>query len=258
MRWARWLILAVLGFTLERTMNSLAPQYLSYAYTLIALLITWEAFLWLSKHKLSSHLIRFRKKMGVIMSYLVVASFGAIIAVGYWWGMQKILVVPSADITQQENALTKKPNLHGLFDNDFNTLLRSGQDRNIGAKSKDGTKEITVKISEKEYLDFQGKSKFLGYYVPYSPVAYGICEYLPDLFKISMEELESSAEVKGGFPWDSHQTSSRELVFSGRIYIYHENDFTLQQLAALERLYESKGLSVIFRGPAYLSWQLRK
>jgi hypothetical protein len=67
-----------------------------------------------------------------------------------------------------------------------------------------------------------------------------------------MNDLESSSEVIGGFSTDSRMTSSHELVFSGRIYIYHEDFFSLQQLASLERLYESKGLSVIFRGQSYM------
>lgn len=144
----------------------------------------------------------------------------------------------------------KIPNLHELFDKEFSTLFRSSADRIFGID--DGTKKITIKISEKEYLDFQAKSKFIGFYIPSSLYSYRLCESLADEYKATIKDFESVGEFKFGHVAESNITSSRDLVFSGRIYIYHEDNFSLQQLATLERLYESKGLSVIFRGHAYL------
>jgi hypothetical protein len=146
----------------------------------------------------------------------------------------------------------KKPNLYELFNKEFNTLLRSEEHRNLRLKKPDGKTE-TVTISEKEYLDFQGKSKFLSYYIPTSDYAYEICEYLPDLYKTTMKDMESKSEVRGGIAQDSSLTSSKDLIFTGRIYIYYEDIFSSHQLAQLELLYESKGLAVIFRGHTYLS-----
>ena len=62
-----------------------------------------------------------------------------------------------------------------------------------------------------------------------------------------MKHMELVKVKGGGMPTDSAQTSSDDLTFSGRVYIYHEDDLSLQQLAALERLYNSKGLSVSFK-----------
>jgi hypothetical protein len=35
------------------------------------------------------------------------------------------------------------------------------------------------------------------------------------------------------------------------LYIYHENTFSIQEFATLEKLYQSKGLAVVFRGLSY-------
>ncbi len=78
-------------FALEETVKRFAPDFLLYLYTLIALLITWEAFLFSSKYnKISSCLIRFKESVGIIMTYIIVAFFGAGLASGYWWGIQKV------------------------------------------------------------------------------------------------------------------------------------------------------------------------
>lgn len=434
----RWALEVIAGVS---AVNALPPQYTVYVYTFLALVFTWETVFALSKReKISSRLIYFREKAGVLMSYLIVAAIGMILAIGYWWGMQKIFAIKQKSATEtaekptfkislspvtypdelrtfyakegtkyhlyvenvapnsapvfdftmniffknvvirtsgwtlsgsgpgririlredgatvyddtptnknfsitvhqakryskmvntnmvifrcdkwptdtsyaadiiidasksfqvtrdQEgtysveyyyeiNGSTKReiirgsipdnkkfyrelqppqmnptapkveakpveiPDLHKLFDKDFPSLLKIGADRKI--KAIKGTVETFVTISEKEYQDYQSKSKFLGYFIPLSPHAYGICEYLTDLYKITMKDLEASHELKFGLTTESNLTSSTDLIFSGRIYIYHENFFTLQDLAALEQLYKSKGLSVIFRGNAYL------
>jgi hypothetical protein len=144
------------------------------------------------------------------------------------------------------------PDFQKLFGKEFSTLMRMGSDRKLGIRR--GTEEIIITISEKEYLDFGANSKFLGYFIPLSSPsdAYEVCKYLPDLYKTTMDELESKGTIKSGNMAESRQTSSKDLIFAGRIYIYHENDFSLQELATLERLYDSKGLSVVFRGKAYL------
>jgi len=145
---------------------------------------------------------------------------------------------------------TERPDLRKLFDEDFSTHLRTGINRKLGIKS--GTTEKFIIISEKEYLDFAGKSKFLGYYIPSSTDTYQIIEYLSDFYKTTLDEFDKKTETQAGHVAESHMTSSRDLVFSGRIYIYHVTFLSLQERAALERLYESKGLSVIFRGNEYL------
>jgi hypothetical protein len=63
--------------------------------------------------------------------------------------------------------------------------------------------------------------------------------------KIS-ESVTSSTKDPGG-----PSISSRDLVFSGRVYLYHEDEMTLKQKAELGDLFKANGASVIFRGLDY-------
>jgi hypothetical protein len=145
--------------------------------------------------------------------------------------------------------IVKPPTLRELFETDFPKTLKFSSDTEIHTRYDD----TIVKIVEREYLDFESKSKFMGFYIPRSIHSYEVCEYLAGEYRNIMKRMDLVKVKGGGMPTDSAQTSSDDLTFSGRIYIYHEDDLSLQQLAALERLYNSKGLSVIFRSHAYMT-----
>lgn len=140
--------------------------------------------------------------------------------------------------------------LENLFKRDFNNLFRLNNTGFIKSLTTDGEKDTPV--STQLYLDFAGKSKFLGYYIPLSPNAYMACKTIPYIYKDTMKSLESQAVISGGIVTEFKMTEEKDLVFTGRIYIYHVNSFSHKQLADLEEFYESQGLSVAFRGPAYL------
>ena len=191
---------------------------------------------------------------GVALAFMVFGIIGVLLVVSMQW------------VSEREHAWNKQmapkketskivpnqahPSLHDLFKTDFNTLLSKPTE--IKAKLINNN---TITIYATEYFDFQGKSKFLGYYIPPSGLSdnsYIACKLILDEYKNTMNHLESNTVIVGGFTGDSQQTSSKDLLFSGRVYIYHDDMFSLQQLAALEREYQSRGLSVVFRGNEYL------
>lgn len=99
----RWLIECGVLYILEHYMILHAPDFLLYIHLLIALLITWEVLFSLSRlNKINSCLIRFKESVGIKMSYIIIAFFGAALASGYWWGIQKAF-------TNQEITLEKSP-----------------------------------------------------------------------------------------------------------------------------------------------------
>ena len=165
-------------------------------------------------------------------------------------------IVSNKKMKEEKDKLSEPPNLQTLFGRDFSKYLKRVKEG--GIKFEDGT---ILKIGVQEYIDLEAQTKFLGFYIPFSDKAYAACKLLSDFYENIMGDFDSSMEVWGrGHITDSAKTSSQELIFSKRIYIYHENDFSLQELAALESLYQSKGLSVVFRGHAYLFsvWQNEK
>jgi hypothetical protein len=161
---------------------------------------------------------------------------------------------PISDINQGQEKI-EVPSLEKLFKEDFPNLLRGSGERKIGVETKDGKK--TILIGERIYLDFEGKSKFIGYFIPRGTDSYDICAFMADEYHTTIESLEKNLIIAGRVT-EYSQTTNRELIFTGRVYIYHEDSFTHQQLADLEKLYKSKELSVIFRGPEYLAMSWKK
>lgn len=143
------------------------------------------------------------------------------------------------------------PSLKKLFDEDFANIMQQNANRKLGVKT--GSVETFVLIPEKVYLDFAAKTKFVGYFISMStPSPYDVCKFLSEMPKETIKDFDNIAEVQGGHTTEISMTSSKDLVFSGRVYIYHENNFSLQELASLEQLYKEKESSVLFRGISYL------
>ena len=56
--------------------------------------------------------------------------------------------------------------------------------------------------------------------------------------------------------WVSSWWQQERLVFSGRVFLYHEDYLTPAQLVALTDLYKARGYEVQFRGPDYFSYHI--
>ena len=133
-----------------------------------------------------------------------------------------------------------------LFENDFDNLLRSGEDR-ILTNEQTGS-EITIKSSL--HLDFEAQNKFVSFYIPPTPETFYICTHLAEYYKTALK-MTKKVEVEGG-AIGLQPVHSSELKFSGRIFIYHECSLFEIQKRELFELYQKQGLSLQFRGPEYL------
>lgn len=166
----------------------------------------------------------------------------------------KVKSQPKQPITEKQEIppvgkeSTELISLEKIFKDDFPNTMRQSFNAEIN------TPFGIIKIIEQEYMDFDSKSKFLGFYIPFCSHTYDICKILANECENIMKSMEHMEQAKATFwmPTDSAQTSSDDLIFSGRVYIYYEDYLSLQQLADLERLYKSKGLSVIFRSRAHM------
>lgn len=143
----------------------------------------------------------------------------------------------------------KIPTLHDLFVTDFERFLSLGVQPEV-ERLVDKTK---MKIEFRVHLDFLSKSKFTSAYIPACPMTYDIC------VKVAMQHQELLNLAEGGLvvnsldPADATEERSKDLTFTGKVFIYHEMPMTLQQLGDLEKSYQEKGLTVQFRGLSYAS-----
>ncbi len=144
------------------------------------------------------------------------------------------------------------PSLLDVFNDDFPNLLRARNDISI-----EGT---NTSFEQQVYLDFLGKSKFIGFYIPRSsnPIAGGntanLCSMLIDQVPSGLAQLSKNVWLQGGY---GPQTNTLdELTFTGRVLIYHEDLLSIPQQADIINAYKLKNLDVQFRGEDYLMGQI--
>jgi hypothetical protein len=98
-------------------------------------------------------------------------------------------------------------------------------------------------------------TKFLEFYVLYSKETEGICESLTNLYQNALNDfLEGRVEAEK-IPGDSEVTTSSDLVFSNRIFIYHETYLSPEQVIAGRDTFKKKRRTAILRSTDYLSKQ---
>jgi hypothetical protein len=160
---------------------------------------------------------------------------------------------PAKDTPRPSTTPTTAITLLTLFsERDFPTFFKSRADAVI--VKTDGTR-LACEIQL--YLDFLSKAKFIGVFIPFnrsenigdnSGTTYFISEYWADH---SSEILSLKSTSAGGFV-GGEMTKAEDLTFTGRVYIYHENYLTQEQVVALRAIYHSHNMEAQFRGPDYL------
>lgn len=150
----------------------------------------------------------------------------------------------------------KPPTLSDLFNKDFPYTLKATMDGTVIHYSDDG---VTIPIKRQVYLDFPGKSKFIGFYVPMvippnDRDNFEACLKLPTLVDQTFSDMNARTSVSGGFA--DQQESAQDLTFSGRVVLYHEAFLNITQKAAIIEAFKSKGYSVTFVGQDYLEAEI--
>ena len=152
---------------------------------------------------------------------------------------------PETALKEEKPKKEKELTLLYLFENDFNNLLRAGEDRILEDK-----KDNKFTIKSKLYLDFEAQNEFVGFFIPNTPETFNICVHLAEWYKTALE-LKNKALVEMSGP-GVQPVNSSELKFSGRVFIYHEYPIFKAQKRELFGIYEKHGLGIQFRGPDYL------
>jgi hypothetical protein len=140
----------------------------------------------------------------------------------------------------------KQKQLVEYFRADFPNLFKTYAEVNVS-----GPGINNPRISIQAYLDFQSRSSFVGYYIPMLSDTYQIAVVLADASQTTLQHFKSSLTMDTRDPADLKGTKMTDLTFTGAVYVYHENSLDLQQVAALDALYASKGLFLQLRGRPY-------
>jgi hypothetical protein len=219
------------------------------AVVLWILIVIWLAIPW-------SNLARWmfqHRLVGTILSAMIAAVFigGAFLCVSYSDVAKQIIgnVTHTRPATPADDDPFKQ--LHKLFMSDFEGpgSLRIGVGTEMERHWPDGRKE---KLGElKLYDDFGTNSKFLAAYFPLRTDLYELCRDFATKCRDYIAGLEQNVETKSKDPAEPFWQNSKDLQFTGRVYVYYEGNFTVRQLADLEDVYNKQNLSPQFRGFDY-------
>jgi hypothetical protein len=163
----------------------------------------------------------------------------------------KIVAVSPKPEIKSESPTPPPPTLLGLFNTDFPSVGKLTDDA-VGIEWADGT---ALHVKRQVYLDFPAKNEFVGFYIPTSvghalDRTYRACLQLANAVQPSIHDLQNKVAITGG---DSGGvTTFKDLTFSGRVFLYHEDPLTNLQKAAIVNKYNDKQFDVQFRGPDYL------
>jgi hypothetical protein len=133
--------------------------------------------------------------------------------------------------------------LREYFDTDFTRLLNSAQLVRWRSDGVEGDAPVRV------HFDFDSNVKFVSCYLPAAAcradvieaVLNGVGEWIT---------IGDGLEVQTGFPGERRRTS-RDLRFSGRLFIYHESEVDDALQTAVRARALAQGVDVQFRGPQF-------
>lgn len=184
---------------------------------------------------------QFAPNRRMTMAPLVAMSIGLFVFVGgaIWnaW--------PDEKYSQHE----EPAELHDLFISDFQAQSASG----IGVKLSGHsliplTNNKDLKIEWHVLTDFGGRSRFLAYYLPESPApVFDVTKFVAENYK---GQLDAFPVEKRTAEAPSAETSLT-LPFTGKIFIYHEQDLTEGQRSELLGLFRQHGAVPEFRSRSY-------
>lgn len=146
--------------------------------------------------------------------------------------------------------------LEELFDTDF-PYANIGRALPMG-RNTNGPAEVVIK--SRLFLDFDARSEILSLYVPYQidpnlafTMARGMASHVAEIVDPNSDvNKQVEQHLSLSHPGESVKTPLSELRFSGRVYLYLENDPTDAQKALIESRYRSRDLVVEIRG---LDWE---
>lgn len=137
--------------------------------------------------------------------------------------------------------------LHDLYLTDFDGI----QQRNFGSIFVNDPK--TIEVQYEIAIDLTQRSKLIAFYVKAHPNERDICSYLAKQYKYVLDNAPAQLMVEQKGVGDSSVTTTKEAIFTGRVYIYHETYLDAETTVALTKEFSMNDAAAIFRSVDYLS-----
>ncbi len=140
--------------------------------------------------------------------------------------------------------------LHWLFKEDFpQYYIATVNTTYIG---KNGKRD---KFESQIFVDFPGRSQFVGFYLPPGTNTYDVCKHLPEVIEPLTKNLATNVKMGAGTIGGA-RTTFAEMPSTGRVYVYYEGDLTLPQAGEIDALFSGRKLGLVLRGSDWLQFSL--
>lgn len=153
-------------------------------------------------------------------------------------------------LKSKQTESNKRKTLYDYFKSDFQKFTKMPQSANL---SKPDSSEV-INVEYNLYSDSESNSKFISYYVPLfhdSSKTYEIILSLIDHHPTAFERKDRIMSIESYTPGDSSSTYSKDLKFSGIIYVYHAGKLLPEHSGEISGQYKNKGLTIILRDQDY-------
>lgn len=154
-------------------------------------------------------------------------------------------VLPSLSPSDPLFTLDKEPTLVDLLDKDFKTGFFEYDDCTLVAPD-----EERIPLRMRIFTDFPEKSIFFGLYISSGNNEAWALRRLAEHIKPIISGFTSRT---GGLGGDlSGMNTLKDLVFTGRVFIYHQVPLTTTEKADIVKTYQANEIDVYFRGLEWL------
>lgn len=149
--------------------------------------------------------------------------------------------------TPRQQAAKLPETLHDYFDADFRNYYDFYNPDFLIMLEGQPTYHTEVRL----VFDWQSRTKFLALYLPSSPYTRLACEVTLEGHQMIDRLLTDNIDMEAHFPGE-RGTELKDLQFSKRVFIYHEDPLMPSSIDDLTARYKAKGLDVKFRGVDYV------
>lgn len=108
---------------------------------------------------------------------------------------------------------------------------------------------VKVEIAYNQQFRFSAHAKFLVLYIPHCGRTSNVAQYVADNIKEYVLTGEVGIAVGGV---GAEETKADDLMFTGKVFVYHQDSLTLPQRGELDTFYRERGLVLQLRSSDYV------
>src|SRR5271166_94919 len=237
--------------TTETHLHWLKPQHLRPIWTVVFAIFSLYL---LQKPTAQEFVMSLHQRWHGWIGYAVFGVAGAVLLAGYWWLTGVMLKPPpkfdasNPEVAQKQATDEKPPTLLDLFRKDFPNVMKGSDSSDVDAYTIGTHDGVTIKVKRQIYEDYAAKTKFIGFYIgtPTPPAMdfsgratiVACMELLNhNAVQDTFDHFMKSVAVMSGY--GDEMTTSKDLTFSGRVLIYHEEFLPIENKADILRAYQA-------------------